>query len=196
MQQAQVIALRTSRVPKFMSELSHSNQFLKVFSVSALIVCIITLAILSMQLSQGPMIIALGPDGKALERIFLPKPEDQIKEGIKHYLEMRYQWEPGTVLKKLKASESFILPESLKAFKGASSNITKFATEKLVSQKVFPEKIDVDLNKQVVYVKGERITSVQGLKAAGGLNLQLHFTNGVRTSENPWGIYISKEKEE
>lgn len=195
MQQAQVIALRSSRVPKFIAELSHSNQFLKAFSVGALLVCLLSIMVLSMQITKEPVIIALGGNGKSLERIILPKAEDQIKEGIKHYLKKRYQWEPNDVIKKLKESESFIVPGSLKAFKGASAKITKFATEKLVSQKIFPESIEVDLKKQVALVKGERITSVQGLKAAGNLSLQLHFESGDRTKENPWGIYIKKETE-
>lgn len=195
MQQAQVIALRSSRVPKFIGELSHSNQFLKIFAISAMVLSLLTLGVLTMQLSKEPLVITLAPDGKTLEKIIAPSVEDQIKEGIKSYLEKRYQWEPDTVTKKLKESESYIMPDSLNAFKGAASNISRFSTTKLVSQKVFPEKIDVDIEKQLAIVHGERITSIQGLKAAGGLKLQLHFRSGTRTKDNPWGLYISKEIE-
>jgi hypothetical protein len=45
-------------------------------------------------------------------------------------------------------------------------------------------------------ITGDRVTSIQGLKAAGNLKLQLTFESGQRTKENPWGIYITKEKEE
>lgn len=196
MQQAKVIALRSSRVPKFIGELSHYNQFLKVFAFSAMVLSLLTLTVLTMQINKEPMVITLGPDGGALRKMMTPSAEEQIKEGIKRYLEKRYQWEPDTVIKKLKESESFIMPESLRAFKEAAANISKFSTAKLVSQKVFPEKIHVDLEKQLATVQGERITSIQGLKAAGGLKLQLSFMSGLRTKDNPWGIYISKETEE
>lgn len=196
MQQAKVIALRSSRVPRLLGELSHSNQFLKMFAVSSMVLCLLTMAVLTIQLSKEPTVIALGARGADLERIMTPSAEDQIKEGVKRYLEKRYQWDPVTVSKKLKESEHFIVPESLKAFKEAASNISRFSTTKSVSQKVFPENIDVDLGKQMVTVHGERITSIQGLKAAGALKLQLYFVSGSRTKENPWGIYILKEKEE
>jgi hypothetical protein len=40
------------------------------------------------------------------------------------------------------------------------------------------------------------VTSIQGLKAAGNLKLELTFESGSRTEGNPWGLYISKEREE
>jgi hypothetical protein len=69
----------------------------------------------SWQLKE-PMVITLSPDGKSLERVNQPKAEDQIREGVKRYLEKRYQWEPENVIKKLKESEQFITPQALKAF--------------------------------------------------------------------------------
>ncbi|MCK6600178.1 MAG: hypothetical protein L6Q37_17585, partial [Bdellovibrionaceae bacterium] len=141
-------------------------------------------------------VITLGSDGKSLERTNQPKAEDQIREGIKRYLEKRYQWEPESVIKKLKDSEQFITPQALKAFQVAVANVAKFSTEKIVSQKVYPEKIEIDLTKQTALITGDRVTSIQGLKAAGNLKLELTFEGGPRTQENPWGIYISKEREE
>ena len=196
MQEPKFIGLKSASLPKMMGQLMHSNQFLKVFSLSALALVFMVLGVTLAMVTKEPLVITLGPDGKEIERTVLPKAEDQIREGIKHYLEKRYQWEPDNVIKKLKESEEFITPQALKAFQGAVSNVAKFSIEKIVSQKVYAEKIEVDLNKRTALITGDRVTSIQGLKAAGNLKLELTFESGLRTSENPWGIYISKEREE
>jgi hypothetical protein len=190
------ISLKNSRFPKIFADLTHSNQFLKVFAATSLLMSLLTLVTLFFQLNKDPFVIALTNDGKSFERILIPKAEDQIKEGVKHYLQKRFQWEPKDVIKKLKESESFVLPGSLKAFQAAVTNVSKFSIEKTVSQTVYPTQIDVDLVRKVAFVKGDRVTSIQGLKAAGTLNMQLHFDSGPRTVQNPWGVYITKEKEE
>ena len=196
MQEPKPINLQEAKLPKMIADLMHSNQFLKVFSLSATILVFMVLGVLMVMATKDPLVITLGPDGKAFERTAIPKAEDQIREGIKRYLEKRYQWEPENVVKKLKESESFIQPTSLKAFQVAVANVAKFSVEKIVSQKVYPDKIDVDLQKKTAFVTGDRITSIQGLRAAGKLKLELTFDSGARTEQNPWGLYIAKEREE
>ena len=196
MQESKTIGLKNSQLPKMVGELLHSNQFLKVFALSALALVFMGLGVSLVMAMKEPMVITLGPDGKSLERTNQPKAEDQVREGIKGYLEKRYQWEPENVTKKLKESEQFITPQALKAFQVAVANVAKFSTEKLVSQKVYPEKIEIDLKKQTALITGDRVTTIQGLKAAGNLKLELTFESGPRTQENPWGLYISKEREE
>lgn len=196
MQEEKPVNLKMPSLPKMMSELMYSNQFLKVFSISALVLVFMVLGVILVMATKEPMVITLGPDGKAIERVVLPKAEDQIREGIKRYLEKRYQWEPENVLKKLKESEEFITPQALKAFQGAVANVAKFSTEKIVSQKVYPEKIEIDLKKNTALITGDRVTTIQGLKAAGNLKLELTFESGQRSEKNPWGLYISKEREE
>jgi hypothetical protein len=188
--------LKMSSLPKILGELTHSNQFLKIFALSALALLFLGLGVTLVMAMKDPMVITLGHDGKALERVIMPKAEDQIREGIRRYLEKRYQWEPENVIKKLKESERFITPQALKAFQVAVANVAKFSTEKIVSQKVYPEKIEIDLKKQTALITGDRVTSIQGLKAAGNLKLELTFESGPRTQGNPWGLYISKEREE
>lgn len=196
MQQEKSVILITPSLPKMISALTHTNQFLKVFSLSAVVLVFMVLGVILVLATKEPMVITLGPDGKAIQRTALPKAEDQIREGVIRYLEKRYQWEPESVMKKLKESEDFISPQALKAFQGAVANVAKFSTEKIVSQKVYPEKIEVDLKKNTALITGERVTSIQGLKAAGNLKLELSFESGPRTHNNPWGLYISKEREE
>lgn len=196
MQKEKTLHLQNARLPKMLGELMHSNQFLKVFSISALILVFMVLGAIMVMATKEPLIITLGPDGKALERILVPKVEDQVREGIKHYLEKRYQWEPENVKQKLKETENFIDPSTLKLFQAAISNIEKFSIEKIVSQRVYPQNIEVNLIKKTALVTGDRITTIQGLKAAGNLKLELSFELGSRTKANPWGLYIVKEIEE
>lgn len=196
MQEDKLANLKMPSLPKMVGELMHSNQFLKVFSIAALVLLFMVVGVVLVMVTKEPMVITLSPDGKAIERTVQPKAEDQIREGIKRYLEKRYQWEPENVIKKLKDSEDFITPKALKAFQGAVANVAKFSTEKIVSQKVYPEKIEIDLKNQTALITGDRVTSIQGLKAAGNLKLELTFESGPRTSNNPWGLYISKEREE
>lgn len=196
MENTKFVKLKTTQLPKMLADLTHSNQFLKVFTLASLVLTILMLFAVILMATKQPTVITLNVDGKNLEKTLLPKAEDQIREGIKRYLEKRYQWEPENVIKKLKESEEFITPTSLKAFQSAVSNVAKFSVEKIVSQKVYPEKIEIDLKKQTALITGDRVTSIQGLKAAGNLKLELTFENGQRTKENPWGLYISKEREE
>ena len=196
MQKEKTLHLQNARLPKMLGELMHSNQFLKVFSISALVLVFMVLGAIMVIATKEPLVITLGPDGKALERILVPKVEDQVREGIKHYLEKRYQWEPENVKQKLKETENFIDPSTLKFFQAAVSNIEKFSIEKIVSQKVYPLNIEINLTKKTALVTGDRITTIQGLKAAGNLKLELSFELGSRTKANPWGLYIVKEIEE
>ena len=196
MQKEKTLHLQNARLPKMLGELMHSNQFLKVFSISALVLVFMVLGAIMVIATKEPLVITLGPDGKALERILVPKVEDQVREGIKHYLEKRYQWEPENVKQKLKETENFIDPSTLKLFQAAVSNIEKFSIEKIVSQKVYPQNIEVNLIKKTALVTGDRVTTIQGLKAAGNLKLELSFELGSRTKANPWGLYIVKEIEE
>ncbi len=196
MQEPKPIGLKNAQLPKMIGQLMHSNQFLKVFSISSLVLVFMVLGVILVMATKEPMVITLGPDGKLIERTILPKAEDQIREGIKRYLENRYQWEPENVIQKLKESEKFITPQALKAFQRAIANVAKFSTEKLVSQRIYPNNIEVNLAKNTAFITGDRVTSIQGLKAAGNLKLELTFESGSRTEGNPWGLYISKEREE
>ncbi|MEZ4872631.1 MAG: hypothetical protein R2827_10445 [Bdellovibrionales bacterium] len=196
MQNLKFIKLKSTELPRKVGELVHSNQFLKLFSLSALGLAGLMLIAVLVMATKDPTVITLNVDGASLEKTALPKAEDQIREGIKRYLEKRYQWEPENVIKKLKESEEFITPKALRAFQGAVANVAKFSVDKVVSQMVYPNQIKVDLKSQTALITGDRVTSIQGLKAAGNLKLELTFENGPRTKENPWGLYISKEREE
>lgn len=196
MQNFKLIKLKSTELPRKLGELIHSNQFLKLFSITSLCLVGLMLIAVIVMATKEPTVITLNVDGAKLEKTTIPNAEDQVREGIKRYLEKRYQWEPENVIKKLKESEEFITPKALRAFQDAVSNVAKFSVDKVVSQKVYPSDIKVDLKNQTALISGDRVTSIQGLKAAGNLKLELTFESGPRTKENPWGLYISKEREE
>lgn len=190
------IVLQSSKLPKMLGELTHSNQFLKMFSLAVLCVAVLTLVTLALLVSRPPVILTLTPDAGLFSKGDLPKAEDQVRAAVHRYLEKRYNWDPENVDGRLNEAQAFILPQSLKAFRQALADVARFSKEKQVSQRTYANKVQVDLAQKTVLVTGDRVSAIQGLKAAGNLNLLLYFDAGPRTTENPWGLYITKEKEE
>jgi len=190
------LPMRIRNFPKVMSDLIFTNNYLKTFAMAFFLLSLALIVVLQTQLSEDPLVITLSPNGNTLDRVEKPKAQDEIITAIKYYLEFRYNWNPKEVTTNLRWSERFIEKNSLKAFQDAVANVAKFSTEKQVSQKVYPNKFDVNLENNTIVILGDRITEIQGLKAAGNLKLELTFESGKRTYDNPWGIYITKEREE
>jgi hypothetical protein len=188
--------LKNAKFPKMIGELTHSNQFLKIFSLIALGIATLSLLALMFIATKPPTVLTLTQRATLLDITELPRPEIEIQSAMRLYLEKRYNWEPVNVAAKLKATESFILPASIKAFQTSTANIVHFSTEKQLTQKVYANDFKLNLGQKTVFITGDRITSIQGMKAVGLLKLELSFDSGPRTKENPWGIYITKEREE
>ena len=189
------IQLRSSKFPSMISNLLHSNQFLKMFSFYALSLALITLFGLIFLINKGPEVTTLSTSG-ALVTEAEPNLKAFVEEALRKYVEKRYKWNPDTVIERLKESESFILPNTQKAFEEAVSKVARFSKEKLASQKIFVDDIDINLKLKTALITGTRITSIQNLPAAGDLKLELSFDSGPHTQDNPWGIYVTKEKED
>lgn len=192
----QNIQLKIKKLPRALAELSHSNQFLKMSAFCSYAVCFLLVALCIYQAARPPVVFSFAPDASIYQNAEMPKPENETKQAIKSYIERRYKWEPKTVRVQLESAKVFIDPSLAKNYDVAASNVSRFSIEKSVSQRVYANKIIVNLSKRTASVSGDRITEIQGLKATGDLKLELAFDFGPRTSLNPWGIYISKEKEE
>lgn len=190
------IKLEAAKLPKALSDLIHSNQFLKLFSIFSVAVSALSLIFNLTMMSRAPLVLTLAADAKSLEQREMPKPEDEIKTAIKRYIELRYKWEPSSVKDRLKLAETFIAPQSLAAYQLATTNVSKFSIDRQVMQRVYADKVEVNLEKKTVAIFGDRVTAIQGLKAAGDLKLELSFDSGPRTRLNPWGVYVVKEREE
>ena len=189
------LQLRSAKFPKMMSSLIHSNQFLKMFSFYSLSLAAITLIGLIMLINKGPEVITLTTEG----HIFVdgePRLSSFVEKALRQYVESRYKWNPENVIDKLKTSEAFILPNTHKVFEESVSKVARFSKEKFASQKVFIDEVKVNLKSKTALITGTRVTSIQNLPAAGELRLELSFESGPHTQSNPWGIYVTKEKEE
>jgi hypothetical protein len=191
----QTIKLKLSRFPKTLGELAHSNQFLKVALFSAFLICSLQLGLLYYLSFRQLPVITLTPEGAVYQTTSLPHPSIEIEKAVREYLKHRYNWTPKNVATQVKQAEHYILPSTHKVYTSAMKGVVQFATEKSVEQRVYPNTVKIDLKKKTAFIDGDRITAIQGLKAAGDLQLELSFESGPRTEQNPWGIYFSREKE-
>lgn len=182
-------------LPKMLSDLKYKYHVLVVLAFSSLVVAFISIIGAIVASSHPPTVLAFSTNSEIIEKTELPKPQDDIKQSIKKYIEYRYKWNSKNIVENIKNAESFIGSKSLTTFRSNMANVIKFALERDVEQRVYPLDIRTDLKNQTVFITGDRVTSIQGLKAAGNLNLSLEFESGLRTPKNPWGIYIIKENE-
>jgi hypothetical protein len=190
------LKLQLPRLPKAVGELAHSNQFLKISVLVSYGFSILMVLLCFFLSRRQPVVMAFTPKAVLYDQAEAPKPEDEVIQAVRAYVERRYKWEPKTVAQNLKQAEAFILPQSQKAFEASTAEVVRFSTEKGVLQRAYANQILVDLDKKAVLVLGDRVTAIQGLKAAGELRLELSFESGPRTKENPWGVYVTKEREQ
>jgi len=145
---------------------------------------------------KGPLVFSFDESGRAIDPMKNMQVENQIKMALKTYVDSRYNWDSQSIDVKIRDAKNFIQTKNEKVFDKSMNDLQKFAKEKSVSQKIYLESVHLDLKSHVALLVGDRVTSIQGLKAAGNLRLTLEFEEGRRTILNPWGIYISKEKEQ
>lgn len=189
------VTFKPSAFPKLLADLSHSNQFLKVFAVGSLAVSVLLATLTVMAFSRKPVVIALTSQGAILRKTEIPDPEAEVREAIQSYIERRYNWDKGTVDKNLDSAKVFVAKSLISNFQQGVANVRKFSKERTVSQRAYPNSITVDLKRGVATISGDRITEIQGVRAAGAFNLELTFQGGSRSAENPWGVYIVRESE-
>ena len=151
--------------------------------------------VLFYQATKAPVVLPLAPDGSVYMNSPKPDPKIEIERAVREYLKHRYNWTPKTVAAQVERSRTFIQPSTLKVFDTAMQNVARFSAERIVTQRIYPVNVEVDIKKGIVMILGDRITIIQGLKAAGDLKLELSFESGPRTERNPWGIYFIKERE-
>lgn len=192
----QRLKLEAAKWPKLLSELVHSNQFLKVFSAGALAAVVLLLLLCFAFLTRPPVFVTLTPDAEVLIEGKTPDPVAEVRAAVSRYVDRRYRWEPANVKQRLEEAKAFVVQSQIRVYENAVASVAKFSIEKAVTQRAYPEKMEVNLEKGIVQIRGDRVTSIQGMKAAGDLRLELAFESGPRTKTNPWGIYVSKEREE
>jgi hypothetical protein len=189
------VKFKTGAFPKMLADLTHSNQFLKMFAVGSLALSLVLSALVFVGFARKPIVIAMTESAEILRQVELPKPESEVRQAILAYVERRYNWTNQTVDQQLERAQTFVASANMQSFLQGTSNVKRFSKEKVVTQRAYASNVVVDLKRGVALVSGDRITEIQGMRAAGGLSLELSFQSGPRTSSNPWGIYIFKESE-
>ena len=189
------IQIKSLKLPKLLGDLIHSNQFLKMFSISMAGITGLALVLIFILATRAPTVLTMSSDAQPVNQVSLPNPEQEVQMALRRYVELRYQWTPENVKQKLSEAQSMVHSSAMKAYLGAIGNVIKFSTEKQVSQRVYATNLTVDMERKTVHILGDRITAIQNLKAAGDLKLELNFDFGPRTRGNPWGLYVTKEIE-
>ena len=186
--------LTNVKYPKIVMALAEQNHFLKILTYSSLGLMALMSLVLVYALKKGPEVIALDNTGE-VARIERDLTDLQVRAAVKEYLSRRYVWDPQSVGVQIKKSEAFIYPALIASFQKSMVEVQKFVKDKKVSQRLYPQKMDVDFKTKTIKVTADRITEFDSLKAATVLKLKLSFDTDDRTVTNPWGIYITKEVE-
>ncbi|MBX3022788.1 MAG: hypothetical protein KF799_14030 [Bdellovibrionales bacterium] len=189
------VKFKAGAFPKMLADLSHSNQFLKMFAIGGLALSLVLSILVFVAFARKPVVIAMTTSAEVLSYVDLPNPESEVRQAIRAYIERRYNWTSQSVDQQLEKSRTFVGAAAMKNFLQGTANVKRFSKEKVVTQRAYASNYTVDLKRGSVLVTGDRITEIQGMRAAGALNLELGFQSGPRTAENPWGIYIVKETE-
>jgi len=188
--------LEGTKFPQMLAELRHANQFLKVYAVGATILTMLSLCLCFINLGQDSKVIVLSTSGSRIAIDERPDPNTQVTTALSEYIKFRYTWDSKSIKQQLAAAKNFVRSSALKSFEANMVEVEKFAAERNVTQRGYAASIDVDFRKQSATVRGDRVTSIEGLSAAGQLNLVLEFESGPRTQANPWGVYVVRERNE
>jgi hypothetical protein len=182
--------------PKALDQIFTAQKIFKFALIYLAISQMICLCALVWMGIKDPVVYTFDVTGKEMVPTKDLKLENQITMALKIYVDSRYSWDEKTIEVKLKDAKNFVEKKNEKLFDSSMNDLLKFAKEKSVSQKIYIEVVHLDWSSRVALITGDRVTSIQGLKAASNLRLTLEFTEGPRTRLNPWGIYITKEREQ
>lgn len=173
------------------------NEILKylllIFCVANLV---LTISLTVLALRSPPIFAVSSIDTGMLRADPPPKEyfEREAKRVITAYLEMRHNWDSGTIQTSIGAASRFVDSSFRKAFLQANASQIKIATEKRISQRFYVRQVNVDLQKDVASVSGDRILTVDGFKAVSSLSFNLKIRIGDRTEQNPEGVYVTSEQ--
>lgn len=173
------------------------NEILKylllIFCVANLV---LTISLTVLALRSPPIFAVSSIDTGMLRADPPPKEylEREAKRVITSYLEMRHNWDSGTIQNSIGSASRFVDSSFRKSFLQANASQIKIATEKRISQRFYVRQVSVDLQKGVSTVSGDRILTVDGFKAVSTLSFNLKIRLGDRTEQNPEGVYVTSEQ--
>lgn len=194
MKQEMRVSANSPQLPTMVGHLSHQNQVLKVIVTALCLIAALSLFALFVFGFKDPGIVALSCDAQPLTKMEL-KLKDEMSAMAEKYLSYRFNWNPGNIKAQFGFARNFVSQSSLKAFDQMSSEQSQFASDKKVVSRLHVLEVKADEGSKTIRVIADRITEVQGLKAATLYKAEFGIEVGSRTSQNPWGLYVLKESE-
>jgi hypothetical protein len=188
------IKLKTS-FPHVWGDLAFQNRWLRLGMMLSLTITALSLCMSVALLRRKPQIVALDQCANIAELADAPPIDTEVDKAARKYAALRYTWAADTQTLHLNRAKSFVASQSQKSFDKTISDLQLFSKGKNIAQRVYPSSVHVDAKTNQVQLTGDRITEIQGLKAATILRVTLIYQTGPRTLENPWGIYVVKEEE-
>jgi hypothetical protein len=173
------------------------NAFLKGLLIILSILFLFQSIVLTIVYLRKPVLVAIGnTETKVLT--LAPPPEELLKSEltrtVKNYAEAHYNWDSATVEAAHERASKYVSSQFVKAFKNANAEQVKLAQSKKLTQKIYVTDVKVDSKNLTARIFMDRILSIDGLRAATLLTLDVTFEYGPRTDANPQGIYITGEK--
>lgn len=167
--------------------------FYKVMSISMFFIALITWIMMAFFLLKDPIVVILGKSTKHWsqgEAKPVPIEAEDIVDTVKRFIEGRYSW------KKLNWNEMRYLLFPIVTsglFDKIEEDMGAFI-KKEWSRKPFEQSlanIDVTVGEKSITASFDRIIRVDNLPLVAPLTLTLSLTQGMRTPENPRGLYIN-----
>jgi hypothetical protein len=173
------------------------NRILKYMVLVLAAILSVQLVVISVLALRGPVLIAISKEVTQKLDVREPDPEQLTREIIRaiiNYLKTRHNWDWNTVEAKTKAASFYVASDYREKYLVATSEQIRVSKEKQIAQKFFPDEPKLNMKAKTAQVRADRILVVSGVRAAQGLDLELGFALGERTTDNPEGIYITSEK--
>ena len=173
------------------------NQFLKyLLIVFGCVNMVLAISLTIVSFRSPPIFAVSSVDSGMLRSDPPPKEylEREAKTVISGYLEIRHNWEPVSIEKSIGKASRFVDRSFRESFLRANASQIKIAKEKKVSQRFYISSVNVDLEKGVANVAGDRILTIDGLRAVSSLAFALKIRIGERTEQNPEGVYVTSEQ--
>lgn len=173
------------------------NRILKYMILVLGVILSVQLVVISVLALRGPVLIAISKEVTQKLDVGEPDPEQLMREiirAITNYLKTRHNWDWNSVEAKTKAASFYVASNYREKYLVATAEQIRVSKEKEIAQKFFPDEPKLNMKAKTAKVRADRILVVSGVRAAQALDLEIGFTLGERTADNPEGIYITSEK--
>ncbi len=173
------------------------NTFLKGLLLFCTVILTAETALITIFTLRKPAIFAIGEGASDALKVTPPTSEVILKETertLKSYVAGRFTWDYQTIEDSFKKLIPYIEEDFIKKFQSAAAEEIKFARKKRMTQRFFINDVNLNKDEGKAVILGDRIISVDGLRAVAPLTLEITFALSKRTPENPEGVYVTGEK--